>query len=196
MTSHPVHLHVEPARVSRVGVVIRIALLLGLATIGYSSIYWALYLMLPAVAALLVTRGAPEYLEHDSPSIVRVLRWLAGAYAYVWLLTDALPTTEPGGPVELEIEVGGKPTVNSALSRLVTSLPALLVLVLLSVVSGVLWIVGALFALATERVPTAITDLLAMKVRYQFRLAAYHLSLVDAYPVLADLPLGHEPRSV
>ncbi len=57
------------------------------------------------------------------------------------------------------------------------------------------WIVGAIGILASERLPAAIADFIAMKLRYQFRLVAYHLSLVDAYPVLADPPLPHAPHS-
>jgi hypothetical protein len=177
---------------NRLQVVIRLAILAALATIGCSSVYWLLYLALPALAALLVSRdGTERYLADDAPGIVRVLRWCAGAYAYLWLLTDALPTTGAGvrGPVELSVEVGGKPTASSALLRLLTSLPALLLLAVLSLAAALLWIVAAVAVLATERIPAAIADFLAMKLRYQFRLVAYHLSLVDAYPALADAPL-------
>jgi hypothetical protein len=62
-------------------------------------------------------------------------------------------------------------------------------------IAAVLWVIGALAILATRRVPTAIAEFVAMKVGYQFRLVAYHLSLVDAYPSLADLRAGHLPRS-
>jgi hypothetical protein len=196
MSPHPVRFQVEPSRLARVHVVIRLALLAALAAIGCSSVYWLLYLAVPAVAALLVSRDRAErYLGDDAPGVIRVLRWLAGAYAYLWLLTDAMPTSEVGGPVELAVEVGGKPTANSALLRLVTSLPALLLLAILSMAAAMLWIVGAVTILATERVPAAITGFISMKLRYQFRFVAYHLSLVDAYPVLADSPLTHTPHS-
>jgi len=196
MSPHPVHFHVEPSRVHRAQILVRLAILAALGAIGCSSVYWVLYLALPAIAALLLSRDADDgYLGKDAPPIVRVLRWFAGAYAYLWLLTDALPSTDPGGPVELTIEVGGKPTPSSALLRLVTSLPALLLLAILSMAAAVLWIIGAIAILATERMPAAIADFIAMKLRYQFRIVAYHLSLVDAYPVLADAPLPHAPQS-
>jgi hypothetical protein len=196
MSPHPVQFHVEPSRMHRVQVVVRLALLLALAAIGCSSVYWLLYLALPVVAALLVSRdGAVLYLGRDAPGVIRVLRWLAGAYAYLWLLTDALPTSEAGGPVELAVEVGGTPTPNSALVRLVTSLPALLLLAILSMAAVLLWMIGAIAILATERMPAAIADFISMKLRYQFRVVAYHLSLVDAYPALADSPLAHAPHS-
>jgi len=180
----------------RVQVLIRLAVLVALGAIGCSSVYWLLYLALPVVAALLVSRdGADGYLGHDAPLIVRVVRWFASAYAYLWLLTDALPTSDGGGPVALAVDVGGRPTPGSALVRLLTSLPALLLLAILSMAAALLWIVAAIAVLVSERVPAAIADFIAMKLRYQFRVVAYHLSLVDAYPSLSELPLAGTPRS-
>jgi hypothetical protein len=135
-----------------------------------------------------------RYLDEDAPRIVRVLRWAARAYAYLWLLTDSVPRAEAGaGPVELEITPGGGPTVSSALVRLLSSLPALVLLGLLSVVAVPLWVIGAIAILVNERTPTPIADFLSMKLRYQFQLVAYHLSLVDAYPSLGDADVSH-PR--
>jgi hypothetical protein len=196
MIGHPVRFHVEPSRMDRVQVAVRLVLLTALAAIGCSSVYWVLYLALPVAAALLVSRDGPErYLRDDAPGIVRFLRWLAGAYAYLWLLTDALPTSDARGPVELEVEAGGRPTAGSALWRLVLSLPALLLLAILSMVASVLWILGAVAIVAVARTPAWIADFIAMKLRYQLRLTAYHLSVVDAYPSIADVSLPHAPPS-
>jgi hypothetical protein len=188
-------MHIEPSRVPRVDVVIRLAILAALGSLGCSSLYWALYLVLPAVVAMLLSRGADRYLSEDAPALVRALRWLAGAYAYLWLLTEAVPTTEEGGPVELVVDLCGKPSVESALLRLVTSLPALIVFACISIAGVALWSVAALSILIQERVPAGVARLLAMGLRYQFRLVAYHLSLVDAYPVLGDALLPLPPRS-
>jgi hypothetical protein len=196
MSLYPVQLHVEATRMRRGQVVVRLALLAALAAIGCSSAYWLVYLSLPIVAALLVSRDGPDrYLGQDAGGMLGVLRWFAGAYAYLWLLTDSLPTSEASGPVVLTVEVGGKPTVSSAFWRLVTSLPAILLLAILSMAAALLWIAGAVAILFTGRVPAAITDFISMKLRYQFRLIAYHLSLVDAYPALADSRLLHAPHS-
>ncbi len=180
----------------RIHVVVRVAALAALGAVGCSSAYWVLYLGLPVLAALLVSRdGAAGYLDGDAPAAIRVLRWVASAYAYLWLLTDVLPTTERAGPVELSIQAGGTPTVGSALGRLLTSIPAALVLVLMSVAATVLWIFGAIAILATERVPPAIADFIAMTLRYQFRLLAYHLSVVQDYPVVTDASQPHAPHA-
>jgi len=184
---HPVQLHIERApSISRMHVIIRLALLLALGAVGCSSVYWALYLALPAlVAASLLQEGGERYLAADGPRIVRTLRWLAAGYAYLWLLTDVLPTSE-GGPVDLHIEPGGAPTPQSALLRLLSSVPALFLVAVLSVASGVLWVVAAVCILVTEHMPLAIAEFLSLTLRVQFRLIAYHASLVDRYPSLED----------
>ncbi len=190
MSNHPVRFRVEPsAPRDRVHVAIRLALLVALGAVGYSTIYWVLYLALPAIAAALIADGGGErYRAARGPQIVRVLRWIAGAYAYLWLLTDALPAAEPGGPVELEVELAGAPTAGQALLRLLYSLPALVLLAILSFALFFVWIVGAIAVLATRRLPEAVADFLALTLRFQMRLAAYHLSLVDRYPSFEEAP--------
>lgn len=192
MANHPVQLQIEhPRQTERIHVVTRLAFLLAFATLGCSAVYWALYLALPAaVAVVLIRKGGERYLAEDAPRIVRVLRWLASAYAYLWLLTDVLPTAE-GSPVDLTIEAGGRPTATSALVRLVYSLPALVLLALLSVVAGILWVVGAVLILIRKQLPGVIADVLALTLRFQFQLLAYHLSLVERYPSLRADRVAH-----
>jgi hypothetical protein len=200
MTTHPVQLRVDPpARLQRVHVLIRLVLLVALGMLGWSSLYWLLYLSLPALAAMLIaSAGGERYLAEDAPRFSRALHWLAAAYAYLWMLTDALPDRE--GSVELTIASGGEPTAGSALSRLVTSLPALLLLALLSFAASVLWLVQAIVVLVRARPSTSLADFLELTLRYQFRLAAWHLSLVDRYPSLesaaASQPIGGDQSLV
>ena len=170
----------------RVHVVIRLALLVALGTVGCSSAYWLLYLALPAFAALLISqKGAARYFGEEGPRIVLVLRWLAGAYAYLWLLTDAVPTGKAGGHVDLEVEPTGTPTPASAILRVVYGLPGLLVLAVISFGGVFLWPIGAIAILVQRRVPSSIAAFFAATLRYQFRLLAYQLSLVEQYPSLA-----------
>ena len=185
MLNHPVQLQVEhPRETDRIQVVIRMAFLLALAALGCSAVYWALYLALPAiVAAVLMNKGGQRYLAEDAPRIVPVLRWLASAYGYLWLLTDVLPTAQ-GSPIDLKIEPAGRPRPSTALLRLLFSLPALIVLAVLSAASGILWVVGAVLILIRKRLPDAIADVLSFTLRFQFQLIAYHLSLVERYPSL------------
>ena len=187
MSRHPVQLNIErAARIPRIHVVIRLVLLLALGTLGCSSIYWFLYLALPAmVAAMVSQKGGPRYLADNAPKVVRVLRWFAVAYGYLWLLTNDLPTSE-GSHVDLQIEIEGTPTVGSSLLRLLTSLPALLLVWVLSLAAALAWLVAAAFVLATERMPAALADFLTLALRVQFRMIAYHLSLVERYPSLKE----------
>jgi hypothetical protein len=156
-------------------------------------VYWIVYLVLPTVAGLLISqKGCKRYFVEDAPGIVRVLRWLAAAYAYLWLLTDVLPTDEAQSPVLFQVETGGTPTAASALSRLLTSLPALLLLVVISIAAALLWMLGALAVLVQGRMPAAISEFLTMTLRYQFRLASYHLSLVERYPSFDTLSVPRD----
>lgn len=192
MPNHPVQLRVDrPRQTERIHVVTRLALLLAFAALGCSGVYWALYLALPAaVAIVLLKKGGDRYLAEDAPRIVKVLKWLASAYGYLWLLTDVLPTAQ-GSPVDLSIEPGGRPTGTSALLRLLFALPALVVLAVLSAIAGVVWVIGAVFILIRKRLPASIADFLALTLRFQFRLVAYHLSLVAQYPSLGEKGLVH-----
>ena len=196
MSSHPVELRVEPPPYTeRIHVVIRILLLVALGMVGFSWAYCFLYLVLPALVALrLLNRGSERTFAEDAPRVVRVLRWLASACAYLALLTDVLPTAD-GSPVDLAVRPSGTPTATSALLRLLTSLPAVVVLALASVAAGILWIVGAALALVRRRMPRAIADFLALVLRYQFRLVAYHLSLVDRYPSFEESRAAHAAGS-
>ena len=190
---HPVQLSVEarPQR-ARISVIIRLCLLLAIGIVGYSTIYWLLYFAIPALVAMIILqKGADHYQIDYAPRIVRGLRWMAGAYAYLGLLSDMLPTTDPGGPVDIEVELGGIPTAQSCLLRLVFSLPALLVAVVLSLASTLLWAVAAIVILVNERMPAGIAGFLTLTLRYQTRLVAYHLSLVDRYPSFQESPVSH-----
>lgn len=183
-TTHAFDFTVErPPRMQRVHVLIRLLLLMAIGAVGTSSIYWLLYLALPAVAALLIAnRGGQRYLADTVPTATRALAFLVRLYAYLWLLTDAFPPREAPEAARLALTPGPPPTTKSALLRLIYSIPALLVLSVLSMVAGILWVVGALFILVVARVPRVIGDFLETTLRYQFRLVAYHFSLVEEYP--------------
>jgi hypothetical protein len=180
-------LRVEPPKQrERIHVLIRLVFLMAVAALGCGSLYWLAYLALPAAAALLITqKGGERYLAEEGTTFARPLRWLAAAYAYLWLLTDGIQTG-PVSPLQFDLVPSGVPTAGSALTRLITSLPAMLLLAVLSFLATILWIVGAIILLVAGTLPTAIADFIEMTLRYQFRLIAYHLSLVDSYPSLQD----------
>jgi len=186
MAPHPVTLTVQAAPLRRSELALRVLVFVAIGAAGCSTAHAVLYFALPFAVALLIHRDDPgEYLRTDGPVLVRALRWMAAAYAYLWLLTDAAPTSNDGGAVDLEVEMNGRPTAASALKRVATSLPALLVLVVFAVAAALLWFVGAVVVLATGKLPGAIRTFLEGVLCYQMRLAAYHLSLVETYPSLA-----------
>ena len=78
--SHPVQLSIDrPTHASRLHVVTRAVILLALAALCSSSIYWVLYLILPAVAALVVShKGGERAMAEEGTTAVQLLRWLAG----------------------------------------------------------------------------------------------------------------------
>jgi hypothetical protein len=194
--AHPVHVQIErTARPRRVHLVLRLVLLIGLGALGASRFSWVVYLALPALAAIVILqKGGEGYRTEVAPRAVPALRWLAGAYAYLWLLTDSFPTTRPG-PVDVRIDATATPTASSALLRLLTSIPALILVALLSVVGGLCWLVGAVSILVAEKLPAFIADFLALVLRVQIRFLAYHLSLVDAYPSVSEAPAAHAPAA-
>jgi hypothetical protein len=194
MGSHPVRLAIAPGPPlrQRSHVVVRLALLIALVALGFTSLWWALYLALPAGAALIASqKGGARYLAEDAPAIVRALGWVAATAAYLALLTDAFPTRDAASPVSLEVETGGAPTTASALLRLLYSVPALLVAALLACAASLAWLFGALAILVGRRLPVAVADFLELTLRYELRLAAYHLSLVERYPSFEEAPLAH-----
>jgi hypothetical protein len=187
MFAHPVQLHVARAeRVPRIHVAIRLVLVVALGLVAWSSIYWLLYLALPAMVALdLLQKGSEAFITRDAPRVVRGLRWLAGAEAYLFFLSNELPSST-GGAIDLNVNLSASPTASGALARLLLSLPALLLVAILSAVSSLVWILAAIVALVTERIPRLFGDFFVVVLRLKYRLLAYHLSLVDRYPSLVE----------
>ena len=97
------------------------------------------------------------------------------------LLVDRFPTGDDDD-VRIQIANTGRPTVGSALSRLVTSIPSGFVLLLLWCVSSVLWIVAAVSVVLGLAMPDSILAFQRGVLRWQARLVAYHASFVEEYP--------------
>jgi len=182
--SFSVTLDVErPQRFDRVQVVLRLALLVLVGWIGHPV--GLLWLGLPLVAAVLVSqKGGQRYLDEDGPTVTRVLNWILDLVAYLVLLTDELPG-QGKHPVRLQIERSGSPTVGSALLRLLYAIPSLIVLAILTFVSGIIWVIAAILVLIDENYPEGLWRFQLGLVRWEARLLAYLASLVDRYPPFA-----------
>jgi Domain of unknown function (DUF4389) len=131
----------------------------------------------------------------DAPWLVSLLEWVVGFYAYMLFVTDAFPLGRRERAVRLHVTAGGAPSVGSSLSRLVTSIPHLLVLVLLGIPSIVIGVIAAFNILLFESYPEAMHSFQRDIAARIARLFAYHASLVDAYPApdFATPPKPTEP---
>ncbi|MCC7000287.1 MAG: DUF4389 domain-containing protein [Deltaproteobacteria bacterium] len=187
---YPVHLEVaeQPATYERVQVLLRVLVMALLGFIGW-PLGWvacALYLSLPIAAAVLASRDpARPYPGPDTRVMTAILTWVIEVIAWLGMLGDRFPggTTPP--TVRYAIEPCGRASTGSALLRLVTILPHALALALLSIVSSLLWLVGALGILFTRTCPPVVFRYQRGMLRWMGRVIAYHASLVDRYPPFA-----------
>lgn len=186
MSHHPVTFRLPyPGKFERAHVLIRllVAIALGLAGISMGWSWGLLYLLLPAfAAAAIVQRGGERYLAETAPRLAVALRWLLAIWAYLALLTDAVPDKEGVARLDFELRPTGKPTVGSALLRLLTSIPAMIVLFVFGIVSAVIWLLAMIWVAIAATYPEPLFRLQVAIYRFQARLLAYHASLCEEYP--------------
>jgi len=173
----------RPPVFQRAHVVLRVGLLVVIGWIGHPL--GLLWLGIPVVTAILVSqKGGQRYVGEDGPKVTGVLNWLLDLVAYLALLTDRLPG-EGGHPVRFEVERSGSPTVGSALKRIVSAIPSLVLLATLMLVGAVVWVIAAVLVLAHERYPESLWRFQYGIVRWEACLLAYLASLTDRYPPFA-----------
>jgi hypothetical protein len=175
---------VRPERFDRRQVFLRVVVLFVFSAVG--SVGSLLYLGIPILAGIMISgKGGQRFMEEDSPRVAGWLHWIVGVAAYVSFLSDRFPTERPETAARLEIAPSGIPTVGTAVLRIITSIPSVLVLLLLCVVSLVVWVVAALWVLVRRSYPEALYGYQRAVVRWGARLLAYHASIVDRYPPFA-----------
>lgn len=192
-----IHFEVTPPeRWSRIQVLLRLAVVFILAQLQMRAgwILVAFYWLLPVVAALSIQQqGAHDYPLQGGRRVHRVLHVWSAVLAYLLCVTDRFPTSAADlSSVRFEVIPGEDPTFARALLRLLTSLPELLVVVLLGWIASLLGVVSALSILLIERVPASILRLTTFYLALQARWLAYHASLVDTHPLFAAA--GWQPR--
>ena len=199
---YPVRIELHsPASFERMQLLVRIllAIMFGWVGITVGWVVCVLYGALPLVAAIAISlRGGAYNQEELGGRTWRALAWLLRLCAYMMLLVDRFPA-ERRDDIEIELHPSGLPTVGAALLRLLTSLPSAFVLGVLWFVGGFVWVIAAIFLLATERVPPALLAYQRGVLRWNARLVAYHASLVDEYPPFEldthDAGTTHEPAA-
>lgn len=184
MLSHPVQFAITPpTQIKRGALVLRVLAFLAFGALGVSvgTLFVVAFLGLPLYAAWRLSQGPAErYISEDGGQLVNVLRWLAGACAWAAFLADQLPTIETVHRVRLEVDTANAaPTVRSALERLVSGLPSLLLLIVMAWGGVLLWLVSAIRIVATERAGEAALRYLVSVQRASLQLLIYQASLVD-----------------
>ena len=170
-----------PRRFDRVQVVLRVVVVWLAALVGI-PFGWILYLGFPVLAAVLISqKDGSRYLTEDGPRVIGWLRWVVGVIAYLWMLTDRIPSSGEA-TVRFEVEPSGTPTTGSALLRILMAIPSAFILALLMFVSAIIWIIAAIWILIAETYPESLYGFQRGIVRWAARLLAYLASLVDTYP--------------
>jgi hypothetical protein len=184
---YPCVLNLDPPdRFERTHVFLRMLALIALGIMGVplGALAALAYVFLPLIAAAEISARKERYLTEFAPKMIDVVQLIVDALAYLMLLTDRIPRYR-AGTAELEIELGGEPTVKSALLRLLFALPEAIALVILAIVSGFLWVLAALAVLAFEQYPAPIFAFQRGMLRWMTRLLVYLASMVDRYPPFA-----------
>lgn len=183
MVDYPVSVDVvSPLRFERIQLLLRIVFAAVLGWIGITAgwLVALLYFALPVVAAISLSAAVGDRYR---TKLWRVLDWLLRLGAFMAMVVDRFPAgDDDDGDVRIDIRFTGKPTVASALGRLVMSLPSGFILMILWFVSSVLWVIGAFAVLFVARMPQPILAFQRGILRWQARLVAYHASLVEEYP--------------
>ncbi len=189
MAEYPVIFDItRPEKFERPQVFLRIiiVIIISIVTSAVGWIFGLVYLILPVLAAILISnRGTERFIEEDGPRVSGWLRWLVAFYAYLIILTDRFPTERPEEIVRFEVRAGGSPTVGSALLRLIYSIPNAFVFLLLGIVSVAVWLIAAVMVLMRESYPEGLYNFQRGVLRWEARLLGYHASLVEEYPPFA-----------
>lgn len=175
---------VRPERFDRAQVFLRLVVLFIFSAIG--SVGSLLFFGFPVLAAIMISgKGGQRFMEEDAPRVAGWLHWIVAVGSYVSFLSDRFPTERPETAARLEVTPSGIPTVGTAVLRIITSIPSLLVFLLLGVVSLFVWVVAAIWVLVLRRYPEVLYGYQRAVVRWGARLLAYHASIVDRYPPFA-----------
>ncbi len=181
--AYPVAFDVRPPEeFDKAQVVLRVVIVVVLGWL-LDSIFGAAYLLLPIIAAVLISQNGPEqYLAESEQGPTKWLRYLLGFYSYMALATDKIPTGAPEEVVDFKVQTTGAPTVGSALIRIILAIPHGIVLGLLGIIFAICWIVAAIAILVNGRYPEWAKNFILGYLRWTARVMVYLASLVDEYP--------------
>lgn len=183
--SYPVQLEVDPAVPQN-----RLAVLLRIILVIPHIIVWHFLGMVQGVVGLLswivivITGRLPAGLHGFATGL---LRWGARLNAYTSLLTGVYPPfsigEEPGYPVRLTVaeQTTGRNRL-TALVRIILVLPHAIALAIVGILVTLVEIAAWLIAIVIGRVPDGLHSFIGGFTRWNERVGAYFLLLVDDYP--------------
>jgi hypothetical protein len=180
---YPVEVSVAmPARFERIQVLLRIAIwvILGfLSQFGLGMIFFAG----PIVSAVLIgQKGGAEFHAQHGATYAKVIRFLTGLQAYLFVGVEEIPSWDKPGPATYSYTPSGTPTVGSALMRFIMVIPQAIVLGIVGFVAMILAFVAAVMVLVNESVSHDIWKFQMGMVAWEARVLSYYLSMVEEYP--------------
>jgi len=187
MSTYPVVFNVNrPDRFDRQRVGVRLVLVGLLWLLVTTPLVIITHAALPLIAAIVISnKDGRRFIEEDAERFTAGIRWYLSLLAYITFLTDRFPLDGAEELVTLEVQPQGSPTVGSALSRLVLSIPSAFVLTILAIAGAVVWAVAVISVLTRESYSERLYNFQLGIMRWHARLLAYHASLVDQYPPFA-----------
>jgi hypothetical protein len=159
------------------------------------SVNWIASLFyLPITTAVLVKQKGPErFFAEDRDRMMVLVGWIIGIYSYFAYLTDRLSLdARAESDIRFSVEASGSPTPRSALWRIVTSMPNVVVFGVFGLLALFVWALACVCIVVTGNYPRALYAYQRAINRWQARLFSYHTSIVDDYPPFW-LSLGREP---
>jgi hypothetical protein len=195
----PVTLSIEsPERYERPQLLVRLIIGAALGAVHQSlfGVIAALYVLLPGVAAIMISQhGGRGLATAHADWMVKILGWLLAFYAYMLFVTDDFPLDSSTRKLRLQLESTGQPTSGDALWRLLSSLPYAIVLLVLGIVSAVISLIIGVCVLFARRAPRALRNFQQTVLGWLARFLACHSSLVEGYPPVETNELDATPST-
>ncbi len=109
---------------------------------------------------LVKEKGPDRFFAEDRERMTVLVGWIVGIYSYFAYLTDHL-TLDARAESEIRFSVApsGTPTPRSALLRIVTSVPNVIVFGLFGLLALVVWVMAGLFIVVTGQLPAGAVRL-------------------------------------
>jgi hypothetical protein len=189
MASYPVIFDIkQQEKYDRVQIAIRLVIVIILSIIAGAIgwIFGLLYLAVPVLAAILIAqKGAQTYFAEREQNMMQWLRWIAGLYSYLFLLTDRLPNQDVKETLRLEVTPHGEPTPGGVLLRIILAIPHLIVLSIIGFIAFILMIIAAIMILIQENYPAGIFNFIKADMRWNARMYGYLAGFAQDYPPFA-----------